>query len=240
MSLWAVEEKSKPRPSKNGRVGHPEGQRPGKYKIQCLVDDVQQWYYSMVKKYQSKKQQKGAPHAGVFADPDEDSSYGARNYNGGLCIKLAEHERGFSLSQAQQYCGLPNSRGQKDQPQTQAPDKSHQCLVKAAGTFALHGGGDALGFIPEVGGAAVVLFSGYAVTLIDSTTPEGVTARSVGTNALGTGLFIGLANKASIAKFSSRLAEGIPILGTALTTGQLIYDGIHAYNQYQACVAGGN
>jgi hypothetical protein len=59
MSLWAVEEKSKPRPSKNGRVGHPEGQRPGKYKIQCLVDDVQQWYYSMVKKYQSKKTTEG-------------------------------------------------------------------------------------------------------------------------------------------------------------------------------------
>jgi hypothetical protein len=45
-----------------------------------------------------------------------------------------------------------------------------------------------LGFIPGVGGAAVAAFSGYAVALIDSKTAEGVTAASVGTNALGTGL----------------------------------------------------
>jgi YD repeat-containing protein len=42
-------EKSKPRLSKSGRVGHPEGQRPGKCRSQCLVDDVQKWYYSAVK-----------------------------------------------------------------------------------------------------------------------------------------------------------------------------------------------
>lgn len=123
-------------------------------------------------------------------------------------------------------------------PQTQSVNKG--CLAEAAGNFALHGGTDALGFILGVGGAAVALFSGYAVALIDSTTPEGVTATSVGSNAIGTGLFIAVANKGSIAKFSARLAEGIPIVGTALAAGQLIYDGINAYNQYQACMAGGN
>jgi RHS repeat-associated protein len=56
---------------------------------------------------------------GQFDNPNDDSFYNGISYNrGGLCIKLAEHERGFSLSQAQQYCGLPNSRGQKGQPQT--------------------------------------------------------------------------------------------------------------------------
>jgi hypothetical protein len=117
---------------------------------------------------------------------------------------------------------------------------NNQCLAKAAGNFALHGGVDALGFIPGVGGAVAATVSGYAVALIDSNTPEGVTATSVGTNALGTGLFIATAKIGSIAKFSARLAEGIPIVGWALTGGQLIYDGINAYNQYQACKAGGN
>jgi hypothetical protein len=42
-------EKPKPRPSKGGRVGHPEEQRPGKCKSQYLVDDVQEWYYSTAK-----------------------------------------------------------------------------------------------------------------------------------------------------------------------------------------------
>jgi hypothetical protein len=47
-------EKSKPRPSKSGRVGHPEWQRPGKRQTKCLVDDVQGWYYSAVRSCQSK------------------------------------------------------------------------------------------------------------------------------------------------------------------------------------------
>jgi hypothetical protein len=126
-------------------------------------------------------------------------------------------------------------------PQTQSPNKSrsHQCLVKAGGNLALHAGVDALGFIPGVGGAAVATFSGYAVALIDSTTPEGVTA-SVGLNALGTGFLVAKANEGSIAKFSARLAEGIPGIGTVITLGSLVLDGYNAVKQYQACTAGGN
>jgi hypothetical protein len=48
-------EKSKPQPSKSGRVGHPEKQRLRKMQQQCRLDDVQQWYYSGVIKCQSKK-----------------------------------------------------------------------------------------------------------------------------------------------------------------------------------------
>jgi hypothetical protein len=127
-------------------------------------------------------------------------------------------------------------------PQTQSPNKSrsHQCLVKAGGNLALHAGVDALGFIPGVGGAAVATFSGYAVALIDSTTPEGVTATSVGLNALGTGFLVAKANEGSIAKFSARLAEGIPGIGTVITLGSLVLDGYNAVKQYQACTAGGN
>ncbi len=121
-----------------------------------------------------------------------------------------------------------------------SPDKSHQCLAKAGGNFALHAGVDALGFIPGVGGAAVATFSGYAVTLIDSNTPEGPTATSVGLNALGTVDLVAKANEASIAEFSARLAEGIPGIGTAITLGSIALDGYNAVKQYQACMAGGN
>ena len=51
-------EKSKPRPSKCGRGGHPEGQRLGKFKGQCLMDDVPDWYYPTVKKCQMKKRER--------------------------------------------------------------------------------------------------------------------------------------------------------------------------------------
>ena len=62
-------EKSNPRPSKSGRVGHPEVQRPGKCKGKCLVDDVREWYYSAETKCQLKKHRKGAPPAETLVIP---------------------------------------------------------------------------------------------------------------------------------------------------------------------------
>jgi hypothetical protein len=43
-------ENSKPRPSRSGRIGQPEGQRPGRCKSESLMDDVHECYYSAAKK----------------------------------------------------------------------------------------------------------------------------------------------------------------------------------------------
>jgi hypothetical protein len=87
-------------------------------------------------------------------------------------------------------CHVPEAIKPSDMkpPAPKPGDGSRQCPVKAAGNLALHAGVNFLGFIPGVGRAAVAAFSGYAVALIDSKMAEGVTAVSVGTNALGTGL----------------------------------------------------
>jgi hypothetical protein len=47
-------DKSKARPSKNERVGHPERQSPEKQN-QFLSKDVQEWYYSTVRPCQQKR-----------------------------------------------------------------------------------------------------------------------------------------------------------------------------------------
>jgi hypothetical protein len=58
-----TKEKSKPRPSKSERVGHPEGQSPETLS-QFLGVDVLEWYYPIVSARQQGKTQKGGPPAG--------------------------------------------------------------------------------------------------------------------------------------------------------------------------------
>jgi hypothetical protein len=48
------------------------------------------------------------------------------------------------------------------------------------------------------------------------------------------------ANALLIASYSVRAAEAIPIAGTAVGLFQLGLDGYKAFQQYQACMAGGN
>jgi hypothetical protein len=51
-------EKSKARPSKSGKVGHPGTRGLGKCKSQYPVDNVQEWYYVTVMKCQLEQMKK--------------------------------------------------------------------------------------------------------------------------------------------------------------------------------------
>jgi RHS repeat-associated protein len=137
----------------------------------------------------------------------------------------------------------PQSPGSK----TQANSGINSCQAKVAGNFALHGGTDVLNaglsLIPGVGAvgpAAVALFSGIAVNLIDSNTTEGATATGVGFTAGAAAVFTATANAGTIAKVSADVAEAIPGVGTVLGILQLGYDAYHEHKQYEACKSGGN
>jgi hypothetical protein len=77
------------------------------------------------------------------------------------------------------------------------------------------------------------------VNLMDVAAPGGVGATGWGMTATGTALFVANANKQAIAKISADLAEVIPGVGTAFAAFQVGYDGVKAYEQYRACMAGG-
>jgi hypothetical protein len=53
-----------------GRVGHPEVQRPGNCRGQCLVNNVQKWYYLAGDKMSIEKVSKGCAirHANATAE----------------------------------------------------------------------------------------------------------------------------------------------------------------------------
>ncbi len=128
------------------------------------------------------------------------------------------------------------------------PDPNHglipPCLINAGENFALHGGVDAIGLLPGVGGlskaaiGAIGLTAGYAVNLMDLATPAGIGPTGLALTGTGTALFIAKTNKQVIAKVSADIAEAIPGVGTLFTLGQIAYDAYNAYNQ--ACTAGGN
>jgi hypothetical protein len=57
----------KPDPPKSGESATRKCKGPGKCESQCLVDDVQEWYYSTNEKCQmEKKDEKGVPPALAF------------------------------------------------------------------------------------------------------------------------------------------------------------------------------
>lgn len=97
---------------------------------------------------------------------------------------------GATAKERTQMCPYQGSTAAPQMQNARTKSQNNHCMAQAWENFAIHGGTDALGFIPGVGGAAAALFSGYAVALIDSNTSEGISATSVATNALSTGFFI--------------------------------------------------
>jgi RHS repeat-associated protein len=129
-----------------------------------------------------------------------------------------------------------------------APSKTG-CAAKSLGSFALHGGIDALGAIPgegavagvvqtAVGGAealsAIQFGSGLATTAagLGDTSALGVAGTSLGT----AGIAIGIASK--YGNLFKGAAETIPILGQVVAGASVVLDGYNAVQDYRACVAG--
>jgi hypothetical protein len=132
---------------------------------------------------------------------------------------------------------LPQSQGSQTKPQNNN-SRNNSCLAKAAGSALFHGAVDAVALVPGVGTAAVAISTGVS---IGDTIVEG-NLTDVGMTAAGSLLTLAAkpANALFIASYSVRAAEAIPVLGTAFGAFQLGLDGYKAFQQYQACVAGGN
>jgi hypothetical protein len=109
------------------------------------------------------------------------------------------------------------------------------CGAKAAGSALLHGAIDALGLIPVLGGEASDAV-GFAAGLLvnDPSDP-------LGNGLTGVGSGITLINKSiQAARVGGNVAKLVPFLGQAVSALSLGYDGIAAFQQYQACIAGIN